>query len=78
MFLPAEAHDFGPSKRAAVYSFFARNLGFDDRPENLSRIAIERPDQMEVFNASHPLPATAARGSAAVARAFATLQRGFQ
>ncbi|HET6327220.1 MAG TPA: hypothetical protein VFG04_21240 [Planctomycetaceae bacterium] len=78
VFLPKEAHDFGPSKRAAVYSFLARNLGFDDGPENLSRIAIEPPEQMEVFSASHPLPATAARGSAAVARAFAALQRGVQ
>jgi uncharacterized protein len=76
VFLAPEAHDFGPSKRAAVYSFLARNLGFADRPENLSRIVIERPEEMEVFNASHPLPANAARGSAAVGRAFAALHSG--
>ncbi|HEV8003630.1 MAG TPA: acetylxylan esterase [Planctomycetaceae bacterium] len=78
VFLPAEAHDFGPSKRAAVYSFLGRNLGFEDRPESLSRIVIERPEQMEVFNASHPLPAKAVHGSAAVGRAFAALPRGIQ
>jgi hypothetical protein len=74
VFLPKEAHDFGPSKRAAVYSFLARNLAFEDRPEDLTRITIEQPAQMEVFSASHPLPAKAVHGPAAVARAFATLR----
>jgi hypothetical protein len=73
--LLAEAHDFGPSKRAAIYSFLGRNLGFEDRPESLSQIVIEQPPEMEVFNASHPLPAKAVQGSAAVARAFAALPR---
>jgi len=75
VFLPKEAHDFGPSKRAAVYSFLARRLGFDDRPEDLSRITIESPVQLEVFNAAHPLPAGAVHGSAAVKRAFDQLPR---
>jgi hypothetical protein len=73
VYLPKEAHDFGPSKRAAVYLFFARNLGFEDRPENLHRIAIERPEEMEVFNGSHPLPPNAVHGSVAVGRAFVRL-----
>lgn len=76
VYLPKEAHDFGPSKRAAVYSFLARNLGFEDRPEELSRITIEQPAQMEVFNASHPLPAKAVHGPAAVSHAFAALRSG--
>jgi hypothetical protein len=76
VFLPREAHDFGPSKRAAVYSFLARNLGFEDRPEDLSRITIEQPPQMEVFNASHPLPAKAVHGPAAVSQAFAAMRSG--
>jgi hypothetical protein len=74
--LPKEAHDFGPSKRAAVYSFLARNLGFEDRPENLSRITIEQPSQMEVFSASHPLPSKAVHGPAAVSHAFAAMRSG--
>jgi uncharacterized protein len=76
VFLPKEAHDFGPSKRAAVYSFLARRLGFDDRPEDLGRITIESPAELEVFNAAHPLPAGAVHGSAAVKRAFDQLPRG--
>jgi uncharacterized protein len=76
VYLPKEAHDFGPSKRAAVYSFLARNLGFEDRPEELSRITIEQPAQMEVFNASHPLPVKAVHGPAAVSHAFAALRSG--
>ncbi len=75
VFLPKEAHDFGPSKRAAVYSFLARRLGFDDRPEDLSRITIESPAQLEVFNTAHPLPADAVHGAAAVKRAFDQLPR---
>jgi uncharacterized protein len=75
VFLPKEAHDFGPSKRAAVYSFLARRLGFDDRPEDLGRITIESPAQLEVFNAAHPLPAGAVHGAAAVKRAFDQLPR---
>jgi hypothetical protein len=74
VYLPKEAHDFGPSKRAAAYSFLARNLGFEDRPEELQRIAIESPAEMEVFNASHPLPAKAVHGSAEVSRAFGALR----
>jgi uncharacterized protein len=76
VYLPREQHDFGPSKRAAVYSFLARNLDFEDRPEDLSRIVIEEPAQMEVFNASRPLPANAAHESADVGRAFARLRSG--
>jgi hypothetical protein len=75
VFLPKEAHDFGPSKRAAVYSFLARRLGFDDRPEDLSRITIESPVQLEVFNSTHPLPAGAVHGAAAVKRAYDQLPR---
>jgi hypothetical protein len=74
VFLPKEEHDFGPSKRAAVYSFLARNLGFENRPEDLSHITIEAPAQMEVRIASHPLGKNAVHGSEAVARAFAALR----
>jgi dienelactone hydrolase len=74
--LPNERHDFGPSKRAAVYRFFSRYLDLPDRPEDLARIAIEEPSQMEVFNKSHPLPPGAISGSSAVAKALARLRNG--
>jgi len=74
--LANERHDFGPSKRAAVYRFFARYLNLPDPPEDLSRIAIEEPSQMEVFNKSHPLPPGSISGSAAVAKALVRLRDG--
>lgn len=74
--LPLEKHDYGPSKRAAAYGFLSRHLGLEPLAEDLGRIAIEEPSQMEVFNAAHPLPSGAASGSAAVARAFASLRTG--
>jgi hypothetical protein len=72
--LAKEQHDYGPSKRAAVYQFFARHLGMHAQPEDLARITIEEPSQMEVFNAAHPLPAGSVSGSAAVAKALASLR----
>ncbi|MGE3775979.1 MAG: PVC-type heme-binding CxxCH protein [Pirellulaceae bacterium] len=69
--LPEEGHDFGPSKRRAVYDFFARRLGLAHLDEDLARIVIERPDQLAVFGEQRPLPASAVQGSAAVGKAFA-------
>jgi len=81
--LPEEKHDFGPTKRREVYSFFAKHLeispgpfyaGAVDQPavppEDLSRIAIETPEQLQVFDADHPLPADALQGSDAIASAM--------
>jgi hypothetical protein len=71
--LPLEPHDFGPSKRKAVYAFLAEALGFEDRPEDLAAIAIEPPGALAVFNTAHPLPPNALRGSEAVAQGFRRL-----
>ena len=73
--LPDEAHDFGPSKRKAVYAFFARHLAMPLLREDRERIVLEKPAQMRVFDNRHPLPAHAVRGSAEVAQAFASLKR---
>lgn len=73
--LADEFHDFGPSKRRATYSFFARHLGLTDRPEVAATITIEIPRQMEVFGPTHPLPAAALRGAEEVGRAFLALPR---
>jgi len=67
---PKEGHDYGPSKRKAVYEFFALHLKMPLMIEDNSKIVIESPDQMEVFNAKYPLPAHAVKGSIAVAEAF--------
>lgn len=73
--LPGELHDFGPSKRRAMYAFFANHLGMTFLPEQADTIAIERPREMEVFNAAHPLPAHALHGEKAVGAAFEGLTR---
>lgn len=72
--LANEKHDFGKSKRDAVYAFFAEHLKLKLLPERSKSIAIERPDRLEVFNKQHPLPGHAVQGSAAVAKAFAKLR----
>jgi hypothetical protein len=78
--LAEEGHDYGPSKRAAAYRFFARHLGLD-----LSKVAnprcyegidesgviIERQELMRVFNKNHPLPARALKTDAAITAALA-------
>jgi hypothetical protein len=38
--LPKERHDFGPSKREAVYDFFARVFGLDRNRADESKITI--------------------------------------
>ncbi len=74
--LPKEGHDFGPSKRKAVYEFFALHLKMPLMAEDNRKLAFETPDQMEVFNAKHSLPAHAVKGSEAVAAAFARMIKG--
>ena len=73
--LADENHDFGPSKRNAVYAFFAKHLKMTLQREDLTQIVIEPPEQMEVFNQQHPLPKHAVRGAAEVAKAFESLPR---
>ena len=71
--LAEEGHDFGPSKRQAVYAFFAKHLAMNLFPEDLRKITIESPEQMQVFDDEHPLPPHALEGSRAIAEAFARL-----
>ncbi len=77
--LAAEGHDYGPSKRAAAFKFFARYLGLD-----LSRVAnpacfegidesgvtIERPDLLRVFDNLHLRPSNALKGDEAITAAL--------
>ena len=68
-----EKHDYGPSKRKAMYPFMARYLKLDlsqitdasgTIDENLVEV-LPRAD-LEVFTAAHPRPARAAVGNEAV------------
>jgi hypothetical protein len=73
--LPDEGHDYGPSKRAAMYRFvaerFALNLGAADE----ARVTVEPASRTHVFDDQFPLPASALRDAAKVERALRALQR---
>lgn len=72
--LPDEKHDYGPSKRKAMYPFLAKHLGLDLKKvtgadgsvdETLSKVLDQK--DLEVFNDVHPRPASAVSGDEAVA-----------
>ncbi len=86
--LPDEDHDFGPTKRKAIYEFFARHLhlvanefaapekaaaaSLQALSEDLDRLTIEPPERMTVFTAERPRPDHAVSGSESVAKVFRT------
>lgn len=79
--LPHEGHDYGPSKRAPVYRFFARHLGLDlARVElpgggiNEAGTVIENQSSLRVFNENHPRPTNALLGWEAVNAALIKAQ----
>ena len=60
---PDEKHDYGPSKRMAVYPFMAEHLGLElnnvmkDGAVDESFITVETQDQMMSFHGKYPLNA---------------------
>lgn len=73
--LADEKHDYGPTKRAAVYRFFARRFGLDlakiaaaDGTIDERTLTIEDPAAMLAFDAAHPMPATAVMDPEALER----------
>lgn len=70
--LPAEKHDYGYSKRALAYNFFARHLGLNSGSVTYSPtvnedfVTILPADQLKVFTDEHPMPADALMGDEAV------------
>jgi dienelactone hydrolase len=79
--LPMEKHDYGPSKRTAVYRFVAEHFGLTPPPfgtdgkADESRITIARHGPLHMFNDEFPLPAHALRDITAVERVLHDLQR---
>jgi dienelactone hydrolase len=64
--LPDDKHDYGPSKRNAVYAFLAEHLGLDlaaiqDSQGEISEafVTLLSTDDLTVFTAGHPRPAYA-------------------
>lgn len=71
--LPNEKHDYGPSKRKAMYAFMAKYLKLDIKAVTDKNGAIDETaskvldiKELKVFNASHPRPANAVMGDEAV------------
>jgi dienelactone hydrolase len=70
--LPDEGHDYGPSKRNAMYRFLARHLDLsldkiqdDDGKIDESFVTIVPHDQLRVFTDQHPRPKKAIQGDQA-------------
>ena len=71
--LANEKHDYGPSKRYAMYAFMAKYLNLDLKAVTDSKGVIdENPskvldqEELEVFNTEHPRPANAVMGDSTV------------
>ncbi|HEV7349788.1 alpha/beta hydrolase family protein [Telluribacter sp.] len=63
---PAEKHDFGPNKRAAMYPFMAKYLKLDEKQVDESRVQVLDRKVLTVFDEAHPRPANAVVGDEAV------------
>ncbi|MBI2510354.1 MAG: acetylxylan esterase [Opitutae bacterium] len=72
--LAAEGHDYGPSKRVAMYRFMGAQLGLKEDFDE-SHVALESPDAMRVFKTPEEIPATALRTAEAAEAALRDLQR---
>ena len=70
--LPAEKHDYGPSKRAAAYNFLGHHLNLNrgalpyDNGYQEDFVKVLKADQLRVINKDHPLPPEILQGDDAV------------
>jgi len=76
--LAKEGHDYGPSKRAGAYRFFAKHLKLSlkavtkpDGSINEDDIPVEKKETLFVFDAEHPRPAHALKSAKAIMEALA-------
>ncbi|MFN8242107.1 MAG: alpha/beta hydrolase [Bacteroidales bacterium] len=79
--LAAEGHDYGLSKRKAMYVFMAKQLGLNlasvtDKSGNIdeSKVTIEKYDRMLVFGKNGKMPANALRDAESVWKTLGALQ----
>lgn len=77
--LAREEHDYGPSKRAAMYRFMAKHLGLflekiadSNRFEGIdeSGAVVEKEELMRVFDEAHPRPSHALASDEAITAAL--------
>ena len=68
----AEKHDYGYSKRAAMYNFFAHHLKLNagkvswTPTVNEDFVTILPPDQLRIYSDKNPMPADALKGNKAI------------
>ncbi len=68
----AEKHDYGYSKRAAMYNFFSHHLKLNTGAVNWTPtvnedfVTILPPDELRVFDSKNPIPANALKGDKAI------------
>jgi dienelactone hydrolase len=80
--LPSEGHDYGPSKREAMYRFMATRLGLNLSAVTNAEGRIDEKDAavdaktLAVFTVEHPRPAWALKDGAAIAEALAKSKAG--
>jgi hypothetical protein len=78
--LPEEGHDYGPSKRDAMYRFMAKHLGLNlktvtaDGKIDEADTALD-PKSLAVFNADHPRPDSALKDGTEVAAALESARK---
>jgi hypothetical protein len=80
--LADEGHDYGPSKRAAMYRFVAEKLGLNlaavqgpDGTIDESRVTTEKPAQLRAFDAEFPIPYNALHDAASIEQRLRSLQK---
>lgn len=80
--LADEGHDYGPSKRAALYRFVAEKLGLNlaaiqsaDGKIDESHTTMESPAQLRCFDAEFPIPPNALHDVASIEQALRSLQK---
>lgn len=81
--LADEGHDYGPSKRAALYRFLGEKFGLDlkavqkaDGSFDESKVTIEKAAQLRCFTPEYPIPHHALHDGPAIAKVLAGLQTG--
>jgi hypothetical protein len=80
--LPDEGHDYGPSKREAMYRFVASKLGLNlaavegsGGKIDESRVTIEKPAQLRAFDAEFPIPHHALHDATSIQKRLQSLQK---
>lgn len=80
--LPDERHDYGPSKREAMYRFLAEKFSLNlaavqggDGKIDESKVTIEKAAVLHVFDAEYPIPHHALHDGAAIEKQLRELQK---